>query len=280
MTVRVPTDNRFRRRPQLRPIKRRRVFTTRWRRVLKVSAIFVFVLFVGYGILAFVLQTPVLSIDRLIVQGNVHLSTDEALSLVDGLYGENILIVDLEQWRNALLASPWVKDATLRTVIPSTIEITISERVPMVLGRIDGHLYLIDDEARLITEYGAEYTHFDLPVIDGLLHQTSNGPGVIDDQRSHLTRRVMNDLETQPRVVGRVSQIDVSNPSKLVVMLDDDEALIYLGVYQFAERLQSYLEMFTALREKVPHIDYVDLRYGDRIYVHPVEREGDPSGQQ
>ncbi len=280
MTVRLPTDNRFRRRTQLRPIKRRRVFTTRWRRVLKVSASFVFVLFVGYGIVAFVLQTPVLSIDRLIVHGNVHLSTEEALSLVDGLRGENIFLADLKQWRNALLASPWVKDVTLRTVIPSTIEITISERTPMALGRIDGHLFLIDDEARVIAEYGAEYAHFDLPVIDGLLHQTSNGPEAIDDQRSQLTMRVMNDLETQPRIVSRISQIDLSNPSNVVVILDDDEALIHLGVYQFADRLQSYLQMFTALREKVPHIDYVDLRFGDRVYVRPVRLEGDLVGQQ
>jgi cell division protein FtsQ len=223
---------------------------------------------------------PVLSIDRVIVRGNVHLSTDEALSLVDGLHGENIFITDLEQWRNALLASPWVKDATLRIVIPSTIKIAISERVPMALGRIDGHLYLIDDQARLIAEYGAEYTHFDLPVIDGLLHETSNGQVVIDDQRSHLTMRVMNDLETQPHIVGRVSQIDVSNPSNVVVILDDDEALIHLGVNQFAERLRSYLEMVTALREKVPHIDYVDLRFGNRVYVRPVGLEGGSSVQQ
>ena len=280
MTVSVPTDKRFRRRTQLRPIKRRRVFTARWRRVLKVSAIFVIVLFVGYQIKVFVLQMPVLSIDRVIVRGNVHLSTDEALSLVDGLHGENIFRTDLEQWRNAVLASPWVKDATLRIVIPSTIKISISERVPMALGRIDGHLYLIDDQARLIAEYGAEYTHFDLPVIDGLLHETSNGQVVIDDQRSHLTMRVMNDLETQPRIVGRVSQIDVSNPSNVVVILDDDEALIHLGVNQFAERLRSYLEMVTALREKVPHIDYVDLRFGNRVYVRPVGLEGGSSVQQ
>jgi len=280
MTVSVPTDKRFRRRTQLRPIKRRRVFTARWRRVLKVSAIFVIVLFVGYQIKVFVLQMPVLSIDRVIVRGNVHLSTDEALSLVDGLHGENIFRTDLEQWRNALLASPWVKDATLRIVIPSTIKISISERVPMALGRIDGHLYLIDDQARLIAEYGTEYTHFDLPVIDGLLRETSNGQVVIDDQRSHLTMRVMNDLETQPRIVGRVSQIDVSNPSNVVVILDDDEALIHLGVNQFAERLRSYLEMVTALREKVPHIDYVDLRFGNRVYVRPVGLEGGSSVQQ
>ena len=274
MTVSVPTDKRFRRRTQLRPSKRRRVFTARWRRVLKVSAIFVIVLFVGYQIKVFVLQMPVLSIDRVIVRGNVHLSTDEALSLVDGLHGENIFRTDLEQCRNALLASPWVKDATLRIVIPSTIKISISERVPMALGRIDGHLYLIDDQARLIAEYGTEYTHFDLPVIDGLLRETSNGQVVIDDQRSHLTMRVMNDLETQPRIVGRVSQIDVSNPSNVVVILDDDEALIHLGVNQFAERLRSYLEMVTALREKVPHIDYVDLRFGNRVYVRPCRTRG------
>ena len=39
---------------------------------------------------------------------------------------------------------------------------------------------------------------------------------------------------------------------------------------KFLERLQSYLELAPALRERVPEIDYVDLRFGTRVYVRPA----------
>jgi len=36
------------------------------------------------------------------------------------------------------------------------------------------------------------------------------------------------------------------------------------------ERLQSYVDVAPALRERVQDIDYVDLRFEDRLYVRPV----------
>ena len=47
----------------------------------------------------------------------------------------------------------------------------------------------------------------------------------------------------------------------------DDTALIRVGDEQFVERLQSYLDLAPALRERVPDIDYVDLRFDERVYV-------------
>ena len=43
--------------------------------------------------------------------------------------------------------------------------------------------------------------------------------------------------------------------------------MIQLGEDQFLPRLQSYLQLARALRERVADIDYVDLRFDDRIYV-------------
>ena len=53
-------------------------------------------------------------------------------------------------------------------------------------------------------------------------------------------------------------------------MLDGDPALLQLGEDRFLERLQSYVDLAPALRERVPDIDYVDLRFDERIYVRPV----------
>ena len=75
---------------------------------------------------------------------------------------------DLEAWRAQLLASPWVKDAVLRRTLPSTVEIVVSERTPTVIGRIDGRLFLVDEQGFVIDQFGPRYASFDLPIVDGL----------------------------------------------------------------------------------------------------------------
>ena len=47
------------------------------------------------------------------------------------------------------------------------------------------------------------------------------------------------------------------------------DVAIELGDDRFLQRLESYLELAPALRERVENIDSVDLRFGDRIYVRP-----------
>jgi cell division septal protein FtsQ len=66
--------------------------------------------------------------------------------------------------------------------------------------------------------------------------------------------------------------VDVTDLRDAVVILKGDTALVRIGDDHFVERLQSYLDLAPALRERVPDIDYVDLRFGERVYVRPAER--------
>jgi cell division septal protein FtsQ len=61
------------------------------------------------------------------------------------------------------------------------------------------------------------------------------------------------------------------------VILSGDPAVIRLGDDQFLARLESYLQLAAALRERVAEIDYVDLRFDDRIYVKPARKEIKPA---
>jgi cell division septal protein FtsQ len=62
----------------------------------------------------------------------------------------------------------------------------------------------------------------------------------------------------------------VTDPHNAAVLLAGDPALVYLGDERFLARLQSYLDLRDALRARVSAIDYVDVRFDDRIYVHPA----------
>ena len=77
--------------------------------------------------------------------------------VLEGLKGESIIRTNLDDWRQKLLHEPWIREASLRRSLPSTVEVVIAEREPIGLCRIDRSLYLVDDQGVLIDEYGPQY---------------------------------------------------------------------------------------------------------------------------
>jgi cell division protein FtsQ len=212
-------------------------------------------------------------IERIVVRGNERLSTGEVTALMDGLKGQHLLNVDLDQWRARILGSPWVADARLRLLLPATIEVGIVERVPLAIARIDGQLFLADGTGVVIDEYGPQYSDIDLPIVDGLSHVTDQDPDA--RARTGLLSRTLDSLSARRDLLKRVSQIDVRDSRDAVVILDDDGTRLHLGDTAFAERLHSYLELAPALQSRVPAIDYVDLRFEPRIFVRPAGAEAE-----
>ena len=137
------------------------------------------------------------------------------------------------------------------------------------IGRIDGSLYLVDDRGTIIDEYGPNYADLDLPIIDGL--SSAAGQEKSDGYRALLARRLLDALRAR-NMADQISEIDVRDARNAVVLLEGDPTLIRLGNERFVERLQSYHELAPALREQVPAIDYVDLRFDERVYVGPGKR--------
>jgi cell division protein FtsQ len=235
----------------------------------RVSVAVALALYGAYRGAHLVLSAEALQVTRITISGNVRLSKGEVVALMDGLRGQSMVTADLESWRQKLMASPWVGSAAMRRVLPGTIAVAISERQPMGIGRLGDGLYLIDEQGTIIDEFGPNHAEFDLPIIDGLAGPPRDGSPLIDETRAALAARLLFSLEARPDLSERVSQVDVRDVRDAVVILKNDSALVRLGDDQFVERLQSYLDLAPALRERVANIDYVDLRFDDRIYVKP-----------
>jgi cell division septal protein FtsQ len=276
MSVRAPAEKNFRR-ARMRPGRRRRLpwaafgwRTARWVVVIGLVA------YAGFRATDLVLHASVLRIARIRVNGNVRLSSGEVQAIVDGLRGSSILTVNLPRYRARLLESPWVADAALRRVLPSTVEIFVSERRPMGLCRLRSTLYLVDAHGVIIDEFGPEYAGFDLPIIDGLVRSPASGQPTIDERRADLAARVLDAVAERHELAQRISQIDVRDAHDAVVLLESDPALVHLGEDRFLERLQAYVDLAPALHARVPAIDYVDMRFEDRVYVRPAGAAGHP----
>jgi cell division septal protein FtsQ len=272
MGVKAPAEKNFRR-AKVRPGRKKGV---RWLPLACRGARWLLVvLLVGYAGFrgtSLVLHASALEVTRISVNGNVRLSSGEVQAIVMGLRGSNILTVDLAKYRARLMDSPWVADVALRRILPSTVEIFVSERRPMGICRIGPDLYLIDPHGVIIDEYGPQYAEFDVPIIDGLVRGPSSGQPAIDERRAELASKVIDALATRRNLGRRVSQIDVRNAHDAVVLLEHDAAMLHLGEDRFVERLQNYVDLSSALHARVPDIDYVDLRFERRVYVLPAGR--------
>lgn len=269
--VAAPADRRFRR-AHIKPGRKRGRIAALIRPALKggaLAALTLYALYRGSHVMA---HASMLQIDRLVVRGNARLSSGEVLTVLGGLRGQNIVLADLDAWRRTLLASPWVRDAALRRSLPSTVEIVITEREPIAVGRIGGDLYLVDDGGVVIDQYGPQYAALDLPIVDGLETAGDGEEGRLDELRAAFAARLIVALQADPDVAAQVSQVDVSDLRNASVILTGDPAVIYVGNERFLPRLRGYLQLAAALRERVPDIDYVDLRFDDRIYVRPAGR--------
>ena len=124
---------------------------------------------------------------------------------------------------------------------------------------------------RVIDEYGPQYADFDLPIIDGLTSPAAAEGGA----SGRGARRARGEIDRVARIATRDRAAAVAGRRQRSAQRRRDPergsgACIYVGEDRFLPRLQSYLDLAEAMRERVQQIDYVDLRFDDRIYVRPA----------
>lgn len=245
-----------------------RSWRARVRTGLRVGTLAMVLLGSGWYVQDVMTSSSAFAVQELRVIGTRRLSEGEVEGLLDGLKGRNIVTTSLETWRQRLLASPWVREASLRRALPGTIEVRISERWPMAVARSGDSLLLIDDQGTVVDEFGPRYRALDLPIVEGLMERDGKAESAPDATRVALVVATLASLR-EANLLARVSQIDVSDERNVAVTLIGDPAVLYLGRERFAERVQAYLEMGDRLTRMVEQVASVDLRFDNRVYVRP-----------
>jgi cell division protein FtsQ len=179
--------------------------------------------------------------------------------------GAPILAIDLEAARTRIQALPWVRQASVRRVLPDTVVVEIVERRPLALWQHDKKFALIDEEGQVILRDDvAQFSH--LMVVVG------------EDAASNATALVRM-LATEPDLMQRVKAAvrvggrrwNVHLAQGIDVKLPEQDAE---GAWR---RLADYQRRYSVLDKQVRT---VDLRLSDRLTVlpAPAKTEGKSDG--
>lgn len=186
------------------------------------------------------------------LQGRVNTPIDALAEAVGVERGEPILGLDLDAVRRRVETIGWVRQATVWRQLPDTLHIEIVEREPFARWQIDGRVYLIDADGKVLEESDrAEFHHLFLLV----------GAGASDKAHDLLEM-----LQTEPVLASRVVNAirvrnrrwDIEFDNGVVARLpEDDAATAWMRLIDL-ERSHGLLRR---------DIKVVDLRLDDRLIV-------------
>ena len=188
------------------------------------------------------------------VRGRAHTPKDILVAATDLRLGDPILGINIEAVHERISAIGWVEDVIVERRMPSTIRISIRERLPMgLLQTANGH-QLID--AHGVTIKGAkasDFTH--LPVVAG------------DGSAKHA-EKILSVLKTEPELFAEVWAISYQSGRRWDVHLRNG---IEIRLPE-AEPRQAWSRLAVMERRKQiinRDLAVIDLRIPEQLIVEP-----------
>jgi len=254
---------------KVRPKKGRRIIPARTRQMV-VTIGLAAVLFVAfYGIYSFIISWKNLDVKDI----QVACPDERVKAAVAGRVGEfrwgNVLLLDLRAIKAELESDPWVKDARLRKVFPSSVKIEITPRIPVALVRKDAD-YLIAEDGVVLAP-ACEEERQRLPVLIDRDLFRNDGP-----EKVGLAWECLRSLSSEDR--AEAASLDVSEPLNVVLTFRSSPTRLVLGDDLFAQKIAFFREYEDEMANAFGPPETADLRIQGRVYFRPAGPKAEGAG--
>lgn len=211
-------------------------------------------------------------------EGVVHVNQEALDRLIKQTFPKNILSVDLDRLRTLVESESWVKRARIRRRLPDRLLVYVIEREPAAVAAIDNELYLVDSEGIVLDRYGPRYRSLDKPIVKGLKNVARENAQQENTTRMAVYLQVLKELDSPLQDYSRsVSEIDVQDPERIVVIPADEPVPVFLGEDQFLKRYQTFVskkKLYRQLKERYGTVESVDVSYDHKIIFHTPHGQG------
>ncbi|APT85087.1 cell division protein FtsQ/DivIB [Corynebacterium aquilae] len=172
-------------------------------------------------LVACLVSFPILTVKNITVEGNENTTYEEVLQASGLTEGQNLLTADVAQASRRVHDLPWISKVRVERQAPSTINIEVHERTPLLFAhRADGD-HLIDDQ-------GVPFVIAPPPA--GAVEVL----GTVEDDPETLQVAAKVVRSLAPEVRAQISAIDIASPDRITLLAPEDRS-VYWGSSDEAE---------------------------------------------
>ena len=204
-----------------------------------------------------------------------------------------VLRVDLQLIRARLKQIEYIREAEVRRLLPDTLSLRITERVPVVLGRLkNGELKCIDEDGTLFGSSLIFSKDLDRPFIGNVQEEGANAAEI---NRAYLAayRNLMVDIDRmKPQLSTLIDEVrferkeeetqGIENNEKkyeVRVNISNSPTWVYLGREDYRHRLNIALDIIDAVRtQNLNTLTLFRLKDIDQLlsrprikYINPID---------
>lgn len=215
-------------------------------------------LVVTLGLISLLVYSPLFTLQKLNVKGAVYLKEEEIAYIARVQMGQPLFNLETAEVTENLLKDLRIETATVKRDLPYTLDITLTERVPVATVASEYGYVDIDRNGKVIAAYRS-LRHVPIPLITGVsVHDLYIG----DDVKDPNINKVLALLQhLSPEALNQVSEVNASNPESLVAYTAK-AVQIRLGGLDRLEEEARLTEDFLQDQQTSPYtIEYVDFSY-------------------
>jgi len=231
---------------------------------LLMGAALLLVAYVGANFLLHSPKVLLLKPEQVEVTGNHIVSREAVLAPFYKDRGHSVLRIPLDTRRSEVEQIAWVQSASIQRILPNRVRVEINERTPIAFVRNGSDIALVDEFGVFLDRPRGEDLRF--PIVTGL---SDTLPRSERQKRMQSYREFIRSIDmAHPRSSDQVSEIDLSNPKELRVVMagipgskSTQAVTLFFNQSDFAGRYSTVVQNFAVWQAENGCVQSIDLRY-------------------
>jgi cell division protein FtsQ len=209
-------------------------------------------------------RSETLKLERFEVEGNTEsrVSTDQIVRATGERVGQHLLGVSTSRVALRLQRLPWIAEARVERILPSTLKISVQERKASMVVLTGGGPYLVDSGG-LVLQQGSENL---VQLTELPLDQVSPGARISTPEFVHAAR-IFRSLPTDLRV--KVTAIRAPSIDQIQIETGNGPLIFYGAAELISEKNFAAQTLFTGAGSGGANVGVIDVRVPSRPATRP-----------